>query len=114
MKKEELISLIKAEDLIIQSYSALISEATTRKFDLQKDLYVLETGFAIGDTLQFKDGRFFKTGQLTGFRNKYGRVLPILRLHKKDGKLGERLVDTFYSDSELTKVSLTTITQMKS
>lgn len=112
MKKEELISLIKAEDLIVKSYNALISEATERKFDFQKELYLLETGFAIGDAIQFKDGRLLKTGQLTGFRNKYGKVYPILRLHKKDGKLGERLVDTFYS--ELTKVSLTTITQMKS
>lgn len=114
MKKEELISPIKAEDLIIESYNALLSEARERKFDLQKKLYLLEYGFAIGDTLQFKDGRLFKTGQLTGFKHKYGKVYPILRLHKKDGTLGERYVDSFYSWSELTKVSLTTITQMKS
>ena len=100
---------LKAELVDIEEYiktiKSQLSNAGEKRNEILIDLYKLQTGFKVGDKVQYKDGRKIVTGEITSFKVQYNSATCVVTLHKSDGTLGLRTKDYFYSHSELTVIS---------
>lgn len=87
--------LIYAE-LTAKEIRQTLSDATDKIRELKIAIYKEKTGFVIGDKVKFNYGGE-KTGEVIGFQYKYSEVNVIVAFHKKDGSVGQRTKDYWYS-----------------
>jgi hypothetical protein len=82
---EQLKELDKQEIILVESLAELRGQID----HVKKQIWREENGLSEGDTVSFTESRVIKTGviaELKGYT-----IRPYVRLHKKDGTLGERI-----------------------
>lgn len=98
MKTEELKKIQGRIEAEISKIQAELSEKNQQLTTVKIEISVLEHGFDVGDAVEFMDGKVKKTGVVKSWVSSYGRIEPVVALHKKDGTVGERTQKYFFGN----------------
>ena len=82
---------IKLSEKVIEGRQ--IDEVREKVWDevhaLQKDIWKLENGLDIGDTVDVLDGKEWRRGKITGIGINHSLARPIIKKLKKDGSVSQ-------------------------